>query len=262
MKKAEIVDFRSLDREKIMDFLREQMPKSVYLIGDMLSGNGKFTMFASVEESRISAIILYYWGVPGTSLTWILGDHKAVGRFIAGLDEGTFAILVPMESSGKLKERFKDVRSYPEYIMLCNGQAADHSKGDFRILGPEDIDQWGYLKTERKTFSREENDQFLRHLTDQICFGLFADGIMVSGAVIETSTTQMAVIGSVKTLSAYRNKGYATALMASVVRYCRDNGQAAYLFVRKDNLPAIRAYRNVGFSIVDEILLSYVGMDI
>lgn len=262
MKKIEIVDFRSLDREKVIDFLMEQMPKSVYLIGDMLSGNVKFTMFAAVEDSRILGIILYYWGVPGSSIIWILGNRKTVGRFIESLDNGTFAILVPIESAEKLKERFKDARSYPEYIMLFKGHITDHSEGDFRILGPEDREQWGYLKTERKTFSREENDQFFRNLTDQTCFGLFANGIMVSGAVIEASSPEIAVIGSVKTLSAYRNKGYATALMASAVRYCHKNGQSVYLFVRKDNLPAIRAYMKVGFSIVDEILISYVGMDI
>lgn len=262
MKKAEIVDFRSLDREKIMVFLRNEMPKSVYLIGDLASGHENITMFAAVEDSRISGIILYYWGIPGTGIIWILGSEKTVERFIDGLEEGTFAILVPIESGKKLHEKFRDIRSYPEYIMICTEQVEDHENSDVRLLGTGDLNQWGYLKTERKTFSREENEQFLKNLQDQTCFGLFADGALVSGAMIESSTPEMAVVGSVKTLSNHRNKGYATALMASVVRHCRNNGQAVYLFVRKDNLPAIRAYRKVGFSIVDEILISYLGMDL
>jgi ribosomal protein S18 acetylase RimI-like enzyme len=218
-------------------------------------------MFAAVENSRISGIVLYYWGIPGTGIIWILGNERTVESFIDGLDEGTFAILAPIESKRKLNEKFRGIRSYPEYIMICNEQVADHDDSNVRILGTEDIEQWGYLRTERKTFSREENQQFLKNLNEQTCFGLFVDGTMVSGAVIESSTPEIAVIGSVKTLSNQRNKGYATELMVSVVRYCRKKGQTAYLFVRKDNLPAIRVYRLVGFSIVDEILISYLGMD-
>jgi ribosomal protein S18 acetylase RimI-like enzyme len=263
LKKADIVDFRTLDRQGVMEFLKEQMPRSVYLIGDMVSGHENLTMFAALEESKIKGIILYYWGVPGTGIIWILGNHGTVDRFIDGLEEGTFAILVPIESGKKLKEKFGDIRSYPEYIMKLTEQAADnHGGDDVRILGSDDLAQWGYLKTERKTFSREENDQFLKNLQEQTCFGLFVGGTLVSGAMIETGTSEIAVIGSVKTLSNHRNKGYATALMASVARYCRNNGQEVYLFVRKDNLPAIRSYRKVGFTIVDEILISYLGMEI
>lgn len=258
----EIIDYRSLEWQKIMDFLMKQMPKSVYLIGDMLSGSGKFSMFVAVEDSDISGIILYYWGIPGSGITWILGDHQTVERFIKSLDDGTFVILTPVELEKKLQERFRDVRSYPEHIMLCTGNDEYKTEIDFRILGPEYIDQWGFLQTERKSISREENDQFLRTLTNQTCFGIFVDKIMVSGAVIETSTPEMAVIGSVKTLSVYRNKGYATSLMASIVGYCHNKRQVLYLFVRKDNLAAITAYRKVGFSIVDEILISYIGLNI
>ncbi len=262
MKKAEIVDFRTLDRKEVMDFLRKQMPKSVYLIGDLVSGHENLTMFAAVEEPEITGIILYYWGVPGTGIIWILGNHGTVDRFIDGLEEGTFAILVPVESGKKLKEKFGDIRSYPEYIMRLSGKVAYNHDHDIRILGIDNLEQWAYLKTERKTFSREEREQFLGNLRDQVCFGLFVGKTLVSGAMIETSTSEMAVIGSVKTLSNQRNKGYATALMGAVASHCLTKGQDVYLFVRKDNSAAIRAYRKVGFTIVDEILISYLGMEI
>lgn len=260
MKNLDVVDSRSVDIEKLIDFLKLQMPKSVYLIGDIEANEGNLRAFVAIENHEIIGIICYFWGSPGSQIIWILGSEKTVERFIDGLDDEIFIVLLPLSSGKKLREKFPNITVNPEYIMECSKSDFNATTGDFRILGPDDIDQWGFLKTERKNLSREELAQNVKNLNSQLCFGLFLDGKLVSGCIIETETPEFAVIGSVKTLSNHRNKGYATSLMCNVMNYFVERGKKAYLFVRKDNTAAIRSYVRVGFTIVDEILLSSNGI--
>ncbi|MCL5802550.1 MAG: GNAT family N-acetyltransferase [Candidatus Thermoplasmatota archaeon] len=260
MKNADIVDFRSVDRKKLMNFLMDQMPKSVYLLGDLESNGTNFTMFTALDNGEIRGVVCYFWGIPGTGIIWILGNEKTVAKFIDGLENETFVILIPVSSERKIRERFRNIISYQEYIMECTKTDSDARTENCRILGIDDVDQWGFLKTERTNFSREEKDQFVKNLKDQTCFGMFENGSLVSGAVIEAETRDMVVIGSVKTLSNHRNRGYATSLVGHIMHHYLEIGKKGYLFVRKDNIPAIRAYVKAGFTIVDEILISYNGI--
>jgi predicted GNAT family acetyltransferase len=67
------------------------------------------------------------------------------------------------------------------------------------------------------------------------------------------------MIGGVYTHPEHRNKGYSTLATSAVTEEALENAEAAALFVRSDNYPAIRAYEKIGYKKIGEKLWVDVG---
>jgi hypothetical protein len=67
------------------------------------------------------------------------------------------------------------------------------------------------------------------------------------------------MIGGVYTLPNHRNKGYATLATSAITQEALENSEAAALFVRSDNYPAIKAYGKIGYKKIGEKLWVDVG---
>ncbi|MBI9105198.1 MAG: GNAT family N-acetyltransferase [Spirochaetales bacterium] len=64
-------------------------------------------------------------------------------------------------------------------------------------------------------------------------------------------------IGGVFTRPEYRSKGISARLMAELAVYAGNFGKNLTLFVKKDNLPALKLYSNCGFSTAGEFRITY-----
>ena len=70
----------------------------------------------------------------------------------------------------------------------------------------------------------------------------------------------MVQIGGVWTMPALRGQGLARAVVAGALLAARQDGvQSAVLFTGKQNEPARRAYRSLGFRIVTEYAIVLLG---
>lgn len=56
-----------------------------------------------------------------------------------------------------------------------------------------------------------------------------------------------------------RNKGYATSVCSALVGRLHQQGKNAMLYVSKDNLPAIKVYRKIGFKEAGRLFLSFTA---
>lgn len=65
-------------------------------------------------------------------------------------------------------------------------------------------------------------------------------------------------IGGVFTAPAERGKGLATILMKTLLNFLHKNKKRAVLFVKKNNEPALRLYKNLGFKIIADFKISYL----
>jgi len=54
-------------------------------------------------------------------------------------------------------------------------------------------------------------------------------------------------IGVIATHEAHRNRGYATSVVSKLVKQIMEKQSIAMIYVNSNNLPAIRAYKKVGF---------------
>ncbi|HVP17007.1 MAG TPA: GNAT family N-acetyltransferase, partial [candidate division Zixibacteria bacterium] len=70
---------------------------------------------------------------------------------------------------------------------------------------------------------------------------------------------QVWLIGGVYTDPEHRNKGYATLATSAITEEALRTADAAALFARSDNHPAIRAYEKIGFRKIGEKVWVDVG---
>ena len=73
------------------------------------------------------------------------------------------------------------------------------------------------------------------------------DGKIVSAAGVHAVTPKIASLGNILTDKAYRNRGFATACTSVLAGDLASKGRIISLFVRTDNMFAIRLYEKLGF---------------
>ncbi|HEX2944990.1 MAG TPA: GNAT family N-acetyltransferase [Clostridia bacterium] len=81
-----------------------------------------------------------------------------------------------------------------------------------------------------------------------------ADGRPVAFANIQTYTRSLSQIGSVYTEESERGKGYGKTVVSEVCRRITERGKIPALFARKNNVPAVKAYKALGFEPFDDYL--------
>ena len=94
-------------------------------------------------------------------------------------------------------------------------------------------------------------------LRDQVVLVAELDGMPVGKANTNARGVFFDQIGGVFTERALRSHGIATALMLRLLERLASESKNASLFVKKDNAPALRMYRNIGFAVEDEFRISY-----
>jgi ribosomal protein S18 acetylase RimI-like enzyme len=124
--------------------------------------------------------------------------------------------------------------------------AVAHPEAEIRRLGPADAGVVSAL------YAAGEQVMFAAYMLGGIFMGAWWDDRLVAVAGVHAHSIRhdMAVIGGVFTHPAYRGRGLAAATTAAVVDAARALGiHNVALNVRRDNEPAIRAYRRIGFTV-------------
>lgn len=80
-------------------------------------------------------------------------------------------------------------------------------------------------------------------------------GKMIAQANIQTYTPQINQIGGVYTIEEERGKGYCKAVTSEISRRIIERGKTPTLCVKKSNVPAVKAYRALGFEHYDDYLI-------
>jgi GNAT superfamily N-acetyltransferase len=88
-------------------------------------------------------------------------------------------------------------------------------------------------------------------------FGLYVNGRLVSFAAAPDVLEDLAIIRGVYTTPDLRRKGYSTSVCSALVAKVLETGRDAILYVSKDNKPAIRVYRKLGFKETEHVFLSF-----
>lgn len=98
-----------------------------------------------------------------------------------------------------------------------------------------------------------------RTLADQIVMVAEIDGVPVAKANTNARGVFYDQIGGVFTERALRSRGIGTALMLRLLQRIAAQRKNGALFVKKDNAPALRLYKNIGFAVDDGFRISYYG---
>ena len=110
-------------------------------------------------------------------------------------------------------------------------------------------------------FSDAQCLRLLQHtLREEMVYAVEMDGRPVAKAATNARGYGIDQIGGVYTVPALRGKGLARLAVATLLGEIFEEKQAACLFVKKRNTPAIALYHRLGFAVVSDYIISYFGI--
>lgn len=177
---------------------------------------------------------------------FLLGMHKVIKplyeeikdyKIIQEYDESAYFI------NKSFKPFILDEVSFIDARRVISDEVVDfvrnaRARGFNNITSKEDI--------EKSLVERGEEEDFIIAQKE---------GRMVAQACVQTYTPQINQIGSVYTIEEERGKGYCKAVVSEICRKIIAKGKVPTLSVKKNNVPAVKAYTALGFEHYDDYLI-------
>lgn len=183
-------------------------------------------------------------------------------EFLLGMDR----IIRPIYESIK---DIKEIAAFNESSYFVNKDFKPYNVSDIKFIDPQlmvdDIRIIEFIIRVRndgfnETVSIEDvkNSLTLTSSEDDKVIAV-KDGKMVAYASIQTYTDSINQIGSVYTVEEERGKGYCKAVVSELCKRILSRKKMPTLFVRKNNIPAVKAYSSLGFEHFDDYLFIKLG---
>ncbi len=224
-------------------------------------------------------VLVAYLMVFGVSAQWDYTDERVVpqlaqslryaGRaieFISGLEERVWPVLDHFPSSALGRHELSTVAHLPPACFQAatleapRGRARQATRHDLEALtavhvaAPDQFNRLSY-PVRRQVLHAALNDGWRR-----IFLAEAPDGTVVASAQTSAEGREMAVIGGVVTHPAYRGRGYGTLVTAHLCAALLAENKEPFLYYRRDNVPAARAYARIGFVPLADALLAEVNL--
>jgi GNAT superfamily N-acetyltransferase len=90
-----------------------------------------------------------------------------------------------------------------------------------------------------------------------LSYGLYKHGRLASFAAAPEILEDLAIIRGVYTALNCRGKGYATSVCSAIVEKLLKQGREVFLYVSKENPPALGVYQKLGFEETGHVFLSF-----
>jgi len=252
MYRIEKVDDKN--RKLIMDFIKGDVVKHVFAYYDVQYDPEHTIAYAALKDNSLEGYILVYTALEVPSVILECGNDIAEA-LINYAPKNHFIMHCPPNLLHVAK-RFLHLKHYFENWMLVRKESAKYVKSELvrRLNLEEDATSLRNLLSTRKDRPAGTTEKYLDWIRKMILYGVFVDDELVSYAGSFLQLPQVWMIGGVYTHPHHRNKGYSTFATSAVTEEALKHAEAAALFVRSDNYPAIRVYEKIGYKKIGEKL--------
>ncbi|NWG10870.1 GNAT family N-acetyltransferase [Candidatus Bathyarchaeota archaeon] len=182
-------------------------------------------------------------------------------KLIKYTPENRFIMHAPPNLLPIIKEKIPNSKHYIENWMLVRRGEANFFKSEFarRLRSEEDASKLAMLLSSREERPTGTIQRYFDWISKMPLYGVFINSELVAYAGSFIQLPQVWMIGGVYTHPNHRNKGYSTLAASAATEEALKNAEAAALFVRSDNYPAIRVYEKIGYKEIGEKLWVDVG---
>ena len=239
----------------LLSFLKHDIIRNVFAFYDIQYEPENTIVYAAFEDKQIKGYILTYTALDFPSIV-LEGEKKAAEKLVNYVAERQFIMHVPPNLLQIVKQKFPEAKIYLENWMSVKKNEAKFFKSNNvrRLSTMDDAEKLALLLSTRKERSRTTVEKCSRLISKQPIYGVFKSSELVAYAGSFIQLPQVWMIGGVYTHPEHRNKGYATLATSAVTEEALKNAEAAALFVRADNHPALRVYEKIGYKKIDERL--------
>jgi RimJ/RimL family protein N-acetyltransferase len=226
----------------------QDIPHYYFFAFDWKYNREKTEILVALERHRIEGVMLVY----NERIVQLRGSGEAAAALLEMLDLEKVEIQSPEAYGQFVLMKYKSTLKQSHRMMLMvlrKGEEkihkrhttaeldASHSGRIATIMRDADPEYWGDVTSQRIVDGMNQGMNWL---------GIKAGEALVSIGSIRL-TEWAGLIGVVATHEKHRNKGYATSVVAELVKRILKKISLAMIFVLADNQPAIQAYTKVGF---------------
>ncbi len=237
------------DIKLIEKFLLENSFANIYLLGDLENRDKRCRVAFHFEGEKIDGVV-FKVEFPDFPFFWIIGSSTAAHSLAHEISGEKFAITTEENLLPMITKMFPGSRVFRELVMHVSAKnAVNVPNVSVRLLNHEDVHE---LSTSFMPMAgRPPPEERAREMiSDNDSFGNFFNGEIVSRGQIDAKSEYGWAIGRIFTKPEFRNRGFATTLVSSIVQYASKETDDMVLYVREDNEPAITSYRKIGFKAV------------
>ena len=251
------------NKQRLLSCLELDIIRHVFAFYDLQHEPEHTTTYAVFDNNSLKGYLLNYTGsdVPSTILE---SDNIAAEKLIAYAPEDHFVIHAPPDLLPVIKERFPTAKHYAENWMLARKSETTFFKSDLvrQLSTNDDALKLAKLLSTRKDRPEGDSKKYVEWLRRMKIYGVFIEGGLVSYSGSFLQMPEIWMIGGVYTHPDQRSKGYSTLATSAITEEALRNAEAAALFVRSDNYPAIRVYEKIGYKKIGEKIWVDIGTDI
>ena len=248
------------NRQEVLDHLSLDIIRHVFAFYDLQHDPEHTIMYAVFKNGSLKGYILTYTALELPSVI-VECATDAVDSLLRFTPESPFIMHTPTDILPEVIRFFPHAKRYAENWMLVEKKEARLflSEDTRRLSGPDDASDLAALLTSRKDRLKSTVEKCLELISKQPTYGVFEDDELRSCAGSFIQLPQVWMIGGVYTQPKHRNKGYATQATSAIIQEAFNESEAAALFVRSDNYPAIRVYEKLAYRKIDERVWIDVG---
>ena len=255
-----IEEIDETNRSPFLESLKSDIIKHVFAVYDLQKDAQHTTVYAASEKGEFEGYILIYSAadVPSVILEC---EHNVADRLLEHAPHNKFIVHAQPSLLPAIKKRFPNSNHYVEDWMLVRKNEARFYDSELvkPLLDKEDASKLAALLLSRKDRPANTLTTYAEWIKRMPMYGVFKEGRLVAYAGSFIQLPEVWLIGGVYTDPAHRNKGYATLATSGITKEALTKAEAAALFARADNLPAIRAYEKIGYRKIGEKVWVDVG---
>jgi RimJ/RimL family protein N-acetyltransferase len=255
-----IEEIKEENRSPVIAFLKSDVIRHVFAVYDIQNDPQHTVTYAAFEDGELEGYILIYTAADVPSVILECED-KVAERLLEEAPPSKFVVHAPPNLLPAIKKRFPDAKHYVEDWMLVRKNEARFFESELvkRLRTEEDALKLADLLLSRKDRPRSTLRKYAEWISKMPIYGVFKEDQLVSYAGSFIQLPQVWFIGGVYTHPEHRNKGYATIATSAITEEALRTAEAAALFARSDNRPAIRAYEKIGYRKIGEKVWVDVG---
>ena len=248
------------NRQRLLEYVRSDVIKHVFAFYDVQYDPEHTETYVALKKDRVTGYILKYSATDVLSLI-LECEEEAAETLLAHAPENHFIMHTARNLLSVIKRRFPNAKDYVEnWMLIRKPEASFHSSRSVRRLRTEeDAAMLATLLRERNDRPERMMAKYVEWVTKLPVYGVFKKGMLVSYAGSFIQLPQVWMIGGVYTDPEHRNKGYALLATSAITEEALRHAEAAALFVRADNYPAVSVYEKIGYRKIGEKLWVDVG---
>lgn len=247
------------NKQRVIDSLRLDVIRHVFAFYDIQYESEHTTMYAAFENRNLKGYVLTYTALDFPSVV-LECENDITEKLIGYAPENHFIMHVPPNLLPIIEGKFPKAKHYVEdWMLVKKGQANFFgSEHVHRLCSEDDASRLAILLSSREDRPKRTK-KYIDWISKTPIYGVSINSELVSYAGSFLQLPQVWMIGGVYTHPSHRNKRYATLATSAMTEEALKNAEAAALFVRSDNYPAIRVYEKIGYKKIGKKLWVDVG---